>query len=127
MAEALEIKILLTFIGCTYFILSGTSLILMLKPPKKVNSIIGYHSGNASKDQQTWDYANKLAFRLMFLITQISLVLALASVYFLAGKIPVDGLWLISVFCQCFLLVLILPVVEIKLSSFEESRKNKTG
>jgi hypothetical protein len=124
MNEATEIKALLIFIGCTYFLFAAPSLFLILKPPRKVNSLFAYHSENASRNQSNWDYANKVAFRLMFLIANMSLVLALVSVYFLKGKIPTDGLWAICAFWLCFLYMLVLPIVEIKLSKFEEKRNS---
>jgi hypothetical protein len=124
MKDAEEIKILQIFIACSYALFAGCGLFFIIWPPKKINSLFGYHSENAGRNQATWDFANKLAFRLMFFIAQVSLVLALGSVYFLAGKIPVDGLWVICVFWLYFLYVIILPVVEIKLSRFEEKQKS---
>ncbi|KAA9340678.1 SdpI family protein [Adhaeribacter soli] len=123
MDQAIEIKILLIIVTGIYGLLAVTSIFLMIKPPKKVNSIYGYRSGNAGASQEAWDYANKLAPRLMLLIATVSLVLALASVYFLHNKIPVDGLYLICIMGMCLLQVIIIPVVEIKLGKLEERHK----
>lgn len=125
MAPAQEIKILLIFIGGLYVFYVAIILFLMLKPPKKMNSFYGYRSGNAARNQASWDYANNLAPKLMFLLLNISAALALTSVYFLKDKIPVDGLWLICVFLLCFLQILVIPIVETKLIRFQEKQKHQ--
>jgi len=60
----------------------------------------------------------------MLLIATVSLVLALVSVYFLQNSMPVDGLYLMCIFGMCFLQIIIIPVVEMKLNKFEEKQKN---
>ena len=120
-----EIKILLIVMGCIYAMFSLSGLYLIFNPPRKINSLFGYHSENASRNQANWDYANKLAGQLMFIIANISFVLALASVYFLQNKVPIDGLWAICICLLCFSYVPLLPIVEIKLSKFEEVHKKQ--
>jgi uncharacterized membrane protein len=116
---------MLAVIGGMYGFFTLVSLFLIFCPPRKVNSNYGYRSGSSGKDQANWDFANRLAPRIMLLISNIALILDLTAVYFLQTKIPVDGLWLITIFGFCFLHILVIPIVELKINRFEENQKTK--
>ncbi|MBS3902562.1 MAG: SdpI family protein [Dethiobacter sp.] len=73
------------FIGPIILLLSG--LLLLLFPPKNRNYIYGYLTRLSSKTQQTWDFANKLAAKLLVGMGSVSLVLAIIALGAIA-KLP---------------------------------------
>lgn len=73
------------FIGPIILLLSG--LLLLLFPPKNRNYIYGYRTRLSSKTQQTWDFANKLAAKLLVGMGSVSLVLAIIALGAIA-KLP---------------------------------------
>jgi uncharacterized membrane protein len=52
-------------------------------PPRKINYLYGYRTQKSMKNQQTWDFANRIG-AVMFIITGIILVLIGVLVYWLA-------------------------------------------
>ena len=44
-------------------------------PPKNINSIYGYRTGISSKNQETWDYSQKLAGKAMMVGSLISVII----------------------------------------------------
>jgi len=48
-------------------------IVLKSHPPKKINSIYGFRTGISSKNQETWDYSQKLAANTMIVFSAISI------------------------------------------------------
>lgn len=107
------------FIGPIILLLSG--LLLLLFPPKNRNYIYGYRTRLSSKTQQTWDFANKLAAKLLVGMGSVSLVLAIIALGAIA-KLPnnlLERAYSIAVPLSAvvflFLLLMLVFIVQVKL------------
>ncbi|MRJ09714.1 SdpI family protein [Ornithobacterium rhinotracheale] len=55
------------------FALFGLPLLMYLFPPKELNAIYGYRTKRASRDQASWDFAQKYALKRFFIVSMIAL------------------------------------------------------
>ena len=60
-------------------ITAAAGLLMWLKGPKEVNSIIGYRTPRSMKNKDTWNFAHKHAGRLFFIAGLASLVPTVAA------------------------------------------------
>ncbi|MCE2613793.1 SdpI family protein [Flavobacteriaceae bacterium D16] len=73
-------------------ILAG--LIWQQFPPKKINHLYGYRTQRSMKNQQTWDYANRIG-PVMFIKTGSYLLLIGVLAYWLSE--PTGAIWISGV------------------------------
>jgi uncharacterized membrane protein len=59
-------------------------------PPKSINFFYGYRTRKSMRNQQTWDFANRIAAKMLFYVGASTLMVATAT-YF------VDPLWAFGV------------------------------
>ncbi|KAA9340677.1 SdpI family protein [Adhaeribacter soli] len=117
-----EVRTSLYFIGGMYGLLLAFGIFFYLKPPRHINWFYGYRTNRARKSVANWHYANKLAAKLLLLFIQLAALLALATLYWLHDSISPDALFLIIVFWFAIFPILVVPIVEFKLSRFEEKQ-----
>lgn len=96
-------------------------------PPKKINSFIGYRSNKSMKDQESWDYAQKMSG---YISTILGFVMLIATViaYLILEQQGKFGFYStnVIVFIQLAALVLgtLLPM-EILLTRRGKNEKNE--
>ncbi len=54
-------------------------IILLIKPPKDINSIYGFRTKTSSKSQQTWVYCNKLCAKILIVVGFVSVTAVFAT------------------------------------------------
>ncbi|MGV4528797.1 SdpI family protein [Ornithobacterium rhinotracheale] len=52
--------------------LVGLPLLMYLFPPKELNAIYGYRTKRASRDQASWDFAQKYALKRLLIVALIA-------------------------------------------------------
>ncbi|MCK0200176.1 SdpI family protein [Ornithobacterium rhinotracheale] len=55
------------------FALVGLPLLMYLFPPKELNAIYGYRTKRASRDQASWDFAQRYALKRLLIVALIAL------------------------------------------------------
>lgn len=72
---------LLMFLCCLLFplIMFVSGFFMNKKPPKRINSLVGYRTKRSMYNQATWDFANKYCGRLFLYISFIELIITVAS------------------------------------------------
>lgn len=89
-----------TFIG---IVLLAVGIIFWARPPKKINDWAGYRTGRSTKNQDTWDEANRYSARLM---VQFSLI-AIAVGFVCGLLLSVPGIFISVGFTLALLFYLI--------------------
>ncbi len=101
----LLIPIFMTVVGMAY--VKG-------KYPKKINNLYGYRTDLSRKNQDSWEFAQKLFGKLSYICGLIMLPLSVLPFLFVIGsdidKISTVGV--IEAMVQLAVLILIIPVVE---------------
>ncbi len=116
---------MLNFIGIMYLAFLVPALVFYRKPPGKITRFYGYRTNRARKNLANWTYANRVAGKLLLLVTHLATILSLLSVWYLQSRISPNGLFFIIIFWFGIFPIIIVPVVEYKLGRFEA--KQKTG
>ncbi|MGV4461141.1 SdpI family protein [Ornithobacterium rhinotracheale] len=69
--------------------LVGLPLLMYLFPPKELNAIYGYRTKRASRDQASWDFAQRYALKRLLIVALIALfsqfILLIAGFSYMAG------------------------------------------
>lgn len=103
----------------TTLILSLTMLlfgwIFVYKPPKKVNGWVGYCTHMSMKNQQTWDYAHRVAGHIWLILGVGILPSSILLPLVLKDWTYLEEFILIQIYVQISLLILVIPLVEIRL------------
>ncbi len=89
-----------------------------LRPARNINSLIGYRSGRSRASQENWDKAQVLMANNLLIIGAAELVITLI-VYAVTQNLPDDQtsiLTIVLVALQTLGVVLVIPLVESKLS-----------
>lgn len=84
------------------------------KYPKKINSIYGYRTKLSRKNQNTWEFAQKLFGKVFFIAGLVILLLSIVPMLFVTGKdisicANVGG---ITTAAQILIMLLTVPIVE---------------
>lgn len=103
----------------TTLILSLTMLlfgcIFVYKPPKKVNGWVGYRTHMSMKNQQTWDYAHRVAGHIWLILGVGILPSSILLPLVLKDWTYLEEFIMIQIYVQISLLILVIPLVEIRL------------
>lgn len=65
------------FIFPTVVLIAG--IVLFIRPAKEINSVYGFRTKTASKNQQTWEYCNKLCAKILVAEGFISVIAICAT------------------------------------------------
>lgn len=57
-------------------LITVVGLIMFIRPPKKINLIVGYRTSKSMKDQESWDFANKYSGKLLIIFGCILLIIS---------------------------------------------------
>ena len=82
----------------TVFLFSTVAIIGLIYPPKEINHIIGFRTKRSSKNQESWDLAQKLMGKFFLILTSIT-----ALGYSLLGFINISD--------KIMIFLLSLPIV----------------
>ena len=99
-------------------------LIMLARPPKKINHYVGYRTANSMKSQESWDYAQKMCARYMMLVGVFGVLLDLAICLplYLKSSSHFEAAALILSFVDVLPLILLIFVVEQKLHKFNSNK-----
>jgi len=107
------------------FVIIGT--LLLKHPPKDINSTIGYRTKKSSKNQETWDFAQRLAGKVFLIIGIVNFAVCSLIILLFVNKQNVDYMFLVLAYCQiaeCFVVILI---TELKLKKKIENMNKNIG
>src|SRR5690349_20871726 len=117
--DAAGFKEVLIVIAILYALGVLISVITYLKPPRKINGLYGFRTDTSMKNQSNWDYANRIFPKYLFLLTHCLTVFILTVVWLLREKIPVEGAVIIACTLNSFSMIMLLAVIEIKVTKFD--------
>lgn len=90
----------------------GFGFLFVKKPPKEINSVLGYRTPMSTKNKDTWDFAHRYSgsvwIRSGFIITIISLVI----IFSLQGFRNYSHIMLMLFYVQIATLLLVIPLTE---------------
>jgi len=101
--------------------------LLLKHPPKDINSTIGYRTKKSSKNQETWDFAQRLAGKVFLIIGIVNFAVCSLIILLFVNKQNVDHMFLVLAYCQiaeCFVVILI---TELKLKKKIENMNKNIG
>ena len=90
------------------FVIIGT--LLLKHPPKDINSTIGYRTKKSSKNQETWDFAQRLAGKVFLITGIVNFAVCSLIILLFVNKQNVEHMFLVLAYCQiaeCFVVILI--------------------
>jgi len=94
------------------------SIIFNFFTPKKRNSLIGYRTFQSLKNQENWDYSNKIASKGLLIISTILFSISLYGKYVLKNNL--ENIWLLIL---VFLISILIIFIEIRLRTFNKIQK----
>jgi uncharacterized membrane protein len=90
----------------------GFGFLFVKKPPKEINSVLGYRTPMSTKNKDTWNFAHsysgKVWIRSGIIITTISLVI----IFSLQGFKNYSQIMLMLFYVQIATLLLVIPLTE---------------
>lgn len=98
------------------FIIAG--LIMLIFPPKKINSLYGYRTPRSMKNIDNWNFAQKFSAKLMMIGGFVTLSIGIFETIFDMDEevINLSGLIILILFA-----VILIIITEIKIKKFEKS------
>lgn len=103
-----------TIISLSYLIIG---VLLIKYPPKNINSIIGYRTKKSSKNQEMWDFAQKLSGKIFRIMGIVNFVVVSSIILLFVNKQNVEDMFLILAYCQIAELFVVILITEIKLKN----------
>lgn len=104
-----------TFIMSISYLIIG--ILLIKHPPKDINSIIGYRTRKSSKNQETWDYAQRMAGKIFRIIGIINFIACSLIILLFVNKQNVEDMFLILAYSQLSEILIVIIITEIKLKN----------
>ncbi|TGY88733.1 SdpI family protein [Petralouisia muris] len=96
----------------------GMGLYLGKGGPKEINKCLGYRSKRAMSSQESWEFAQKEAGKIYKIFALVNLLLFSIIFMLIKGKENYNDIFLICAYIEIALLIVPIPVVEIKLKRF---------
>lgn len=92
--------------------------IYKLKPPKEINQLYGYRTRRSMKNQEIWDYANKIGAQMIIYVGVITLFF---------GLIPLFWDWPHAHFIPLFVLLISILIGMLYCEKLLDQRFDKNG
>lgn len=108
-----------TILSLSYLIIG---VLLIKHPPKNINSIIGYRTKKSSKNQEMWDYAQRLSGKIFRTIGIVNFVVCSLIILLFVNKQNVETMFLVLAYCQIAELFVVILITEIKLKKKIENK-----
>lgn len=109
----LNISLIITAIMSLTMIVFG--FLLSKKPPKEINSIIGYRSPMSTKNKDTWEFAHKYSGKVWIRSGVINGVVSVVLALTLQNLSNYSELMVALIYIQLIVLLLVIPLTEIAL------------
>jgi uncharacterized membrane protein len=107
-------------------IFSIAGIISYLFPPKKINGIYGYRTPRSMKNQENWDYAQKLGAKYMMLFGGIIFIAQTLLGYLVTSlKYELNYIIPFQLIAMIILLIVMLILCERKLKEFENKGNSR--
>lgn len=104
----------------------GFGSLFLRHPPKDINDIFGYRTAMSSKNQDTWDFAHKYSGKVWVISGIVSGVISFILLVSLRNNPVYGNIMAIIIFAQIAVLLLVIPITEIKLrKTFDKDGKRK--
>lgn len=92
-------------------VLIAAGIMLLVKPPVKINSIYGFRTKTSSKNEHTWEYCNKMCAKIMITVGVASVIVICVTTKVTLKLFDVFEIGeLVNIVAICFIL-LSIPVV----------------
>lgn len=105
--------IIYTLIMCLTMVICG--LLFVKRPPKEINTSIGYRTIISSKNIDTWNFAHKYAGKVWIISGIITAFIACICFMIPKDIIEYEKLMIILEIFELVMLFLVIPITEIKL------------
>lgn len=87
-----------------------TGYIMMKRPPKEINNVVGYRTRRSKSSKEAWDFANVFCGRNTLIFGIVSLIAAIVLYLVLANEDNGLKLSLLIMAIQCVLMVIVMAV-----------------
>ena len=92
-------------------------MVIWEKTPKEINSIYGYRTKRSTRNIDTWNYANKLCGKIMFVMGIITIPTIIVEAYYYGKELEAVSISVnIIVGIQLILMLSMIPFVEYSLN-----------
>jgi uncharacterized membrane protein len=98
------------------FIIVG--LVMLIFPPKKINSLYGYRTPSSMKNIENWNFAQKFSGKLLLIAGFLLLLIGIGGTVFNFDDKAIDSFGLVS---MVILAVIVIIMTEIRIKKFEKS------
>lgn len=106
----------------------GFGFLFVKKPPKEINSVLGYRTPMSTKNKDTWDFAHKYSGRVWIRSGIIITILSAVIIFALQNFKNYNQIMLMLFYAQIATLLLVIPLTESALrKTFDKNgiRKSK--
>jgi len=93
----------------------GLGVLLVEKPPKEINSTIGYRSRMSTKNRDTWEFAHNYSGKVWIRSGVITAIVSVALALTLQNLSSYSQLMTALIYIQLIILLLVIPLTEIAL------------
>ena len=93
----------------------GFGFLLGKKPPKEINSVIGYRSPMSTKNRNTWEFAHKYSGKMWIRSGVITAIISIVLALTLQSSSSYNQLMVALVYIQIATLLSVIPFTEIAL------------
>jgi uncharacterized membrane protein len=104
----------------------GGGLLFIKRPPKEINSVIGYRTTMSRKNKETWDFAHQYSGQVWIKSGILNGVIASILAVALQGFNHYNQLMVALIYIQLVVLLLVIPLTEIALrKKFDQNGNRK--
>lgn len=103
----------------------GFGFLFIKRPPKEINSVIGYRTPMSTKNKNTWDFAHNYSGKVWIRSGIITAIISSVFVFALQNLKNYNQLMLILFYIQIAVLLLVIPLTEIALRKVFDKKGNR--
>ena len=93
----------------------GFGFLLGKKPPKEINSVIGYRSPMSTKNRDTWEFAHNYSGKIWIKSGVITAIISAILAFTLQSLSNYNQLMVALIYIQIAILLSVIPLTEIAL------------
>lgn len=104
----------------------GFGALFVKNPPSEINDGFGYRTSMSSKNEETWDFAHRYSGKVWLYLGIINIIVSLPIFIIFKDSGKIDDIVAYVMYIGIFLLLLVIPITEIKLRKvFDKNGQRK--
>lgn len=103
----------------------GFGFLFIKRPPREINSVIGYRTPMATKNKDTWNFAHRYSGKVWIRSGIINAIISGIFVFVLQSLKNYNQLMLVLFYIQLAILLLVIPLTEIALRKAFDKNGNR--